>query len=127
MLLISFEVEAPQEIDGFEILAPAVLVRNPLARIARAIELEHRGDSIHAQSIGMIFVEPEHSARQQKAAFLGAAIIKDECLPVRMEALTHVRVLKQMRTVEKSKPVAVRREVKRHHIKKNDKNMITSL
>ena len=32
---------------------------------------------IHAQAVDMIFVEPEHGARHQKAAHFGAAVIED--------------------------------------------------
>ena len=39
VLPVGFEVEAAQEIDGLQILAPAEFVRNPLARIARVVEV----------------------------------------------------------------------------------------
>ncbi len=43
-------VQLAQEIDGFEIFATAEAVRNPLARVAAVIEIQHRGDCIHSQA-----------------------------------------------------------------------------
>ena len=61
----------------------------------------------------MIFVQPEHGARHQEAAHFGAAIVKDERLPVGMEALAKVGVLEQVGAIEEGEAVAVGREVRR--------------
>ena len=87
MLFVGFEVEAAQEVDRFQVLAPTELVRNPFTLLARVVEIEHGSDGVHAKAVGMILVQPEHGARHQEAAHFAAAIIKDERLPIGMEAL----------------------------------------
>ena len=71
MLFVGFLVEAAEEVDGFEIFASAEFVGNPLALLARIVEIEHGGDGVHAQAVDVIFVEPEHGARHQEAADFG--------------------------------------------------------
>src|ERR1700723_1891843 len=100
MLAVGFEVEAAQEVDSFEVLAAAEAVRNPFAFFARVVEIQHGRDGIYAQAVGVIFVEPEHGAGQEKAAHLGASVVEDESLPVGMKSLARVGVLEQMRAVE---------------------------
>src|SRR6266436_8438024 len=87
MLFVSFEVEAAQEVDGFQVLAPAELVRNPFILLARVVEIEHGSDGVNAKAVGMIFVQPEHGARHEEAAHFAATAVKDESLPIGMEAL----------------------------------------
>ena len=102
---------------------PPIAVGNPLALFARVIEIEHGGDGVHAQAIGMILVEPEHGARHQKAADFGAAVIEDERLPVGMKSLARVGVLEEMGAVEKCKAVAIGREVRGNPVE-NDADVV---
>ena len=53
------DVQLAQQFDGIQVLAPAVLVRNPFARLARVIQVKHRGDGVNAQSVQMTLLEPE--------------------------------------------------------------------
>ena len=55
MPLVADFVEALEKIDRLEILAAAVHVRDPLAGLARVVEVEHRGHGIHAQAVDVIF------------------------------------------------------------------------
>ena len=116
MLFVGFEVEVAQEVDGLEVFASAELVGNPFALLARVVEIEHGSDGVHAQAVGVIFVQPEHGARHQEAAHFRAAVVEDHRLPVGMEALARVGVLEQMRAVEEGEAVAVGREVRRHPV-----------
>src|SRR6266404_9200388 len=96
MLFVSFEVEAAQEVDRFEVLAPAELVGNPFTLLARVVEIKHGSNGVNAKAVGMIFVQPEHGARHQEAAHFAAAIVEDERLPIGMKALARVGVLEQV-------------------------------
>ena len=58
---MSYLVHALDEIDGMEILAATELIGDPLTGFAGVVEVEHGGDSIHAEAINVIFVEPEES------------------------------------------------------------------
>src|ERR1700674_715216 len=62
MLFVSFEIEAAQEVDGFEVFAPTELIGNPFTLLARVVEIEHGSDGVDAKAVGVIFVQPEHGA-----------------------------------------------------------------
>src|SRR5215470_3727443 len=110
MLFVGFLIEASEKIDGFEILASAELVGDPLALFAGVVEIEHRRNGVDPQTVDVILVVPEHRARHQKAAYFGAAVIEDVRFPIGMEPLAGISMFVQMRTVEISESVAVRRE-----------------
>src|SRR5258708_1557606 len=107
MLFVALLIKAAEEIDGFEIFTPTELVGNPCALLPRVVEIKHRCDRIHPQAVDVIFVQPEHGARHQKAAYLSAAIVEDERLPVGMKALALIRVLIEMRAVAISQTILV--------------------
>src|SRR5208337_5167088 len=71
----------------------------------------------------MIFVQPEHGARHQKAAHFTAAIVKEVSLPVGVKSLARVGVLEQVRAVEESQAVGVGREVRWNPVE-NDANVV---
>src|SRR5580704_16258438 len=116
MLFVSFQIEAAKKIDGFKIFSSAELIWNPLALLARIVQIKHRSNRVYPKAIGMIFIQPEHGARHQEAAYFTSAVIKNQRLPVRMKPLPRVRVLKQVRAVEESKAVTIRREVRRNPV-----------
>ena len=59
MLAIGQLVHPAHEVDRFQVLAPAELVGHPLARLARIVEVEHRGHRIDPEPVDMVAVEPE--------------------------------------------------------------------
>ena len=61
-------IHAAQELDRFDILSAAVPIGDPLSRLAREIEVEHRGDRIDAHPIDMIFIDPEEGVVDEEAA-----------------------------------------------------------
>src|SRR5246127_2905329 len=107
MLFVGFLIEASQEIDSIKIFAPAELVGDPLPFSARIVEIEHGSDRIHAQSVDMAFVKPEHGARHQEAANFGPTVVEDVRLPVGMETLARVGMFVEMRAVEIGEAVCV--------------------
>ena len=105
-----------QERDGLEVLAAAELVRHPLARLARVVEVEHRGDGVDAQPVDVELLEPEERVREQEVAHLVAAEVEDERAPVGMRAAARVGVLVERRAVEARERPVVAREVRRHPV-----------
>ena len=69
-LLVRQFVEALQEVDGFQILAAAVSVGNPFARLARVIEIQHGRDGVHAQAVDVKLAQPVQRVRQQETCAL---------------------------------------------------------
>ena len=59
-------VEAAQELDGVEVLAAAVLVRDPLAAAPAVVEVQHRRHRVDAQPVDVVAVEPEVRVRERK-------------------------------------------------------------
>ena len=59
-----FGIEAAQEVDGLEIFAAAILVRNPAAGGPAVVEIEHRGDRIDAQAVDAVALQPEQRVRR---------------------------------------------------------------
>ena len=99
-------VELLEEVDGFEVLAAAEAVGNPLAFLAAVVEVQHRGDGIDAQAVDVVLVEPEQGVGEQEVADLVAAVVEDHRAPVGMLALARVGVLVERRAVEAAQAVA---------------------
>src|SRR5437764_9949592 len=105
MLAICFQIETPEKVDGFQVFAAAVLVRNPLPLFARIIEVKHGSHRIDTQSVNVITLQPEHCARHQKTANFGSAVIENESLPVGMKTLARIGVLVEVSAVKIREPV----------------------
>src|SRR4029077_18464788 len=104
MLFVSLGVELAQKINGFEILTSTKFVRNPLAGLARVVEIKHGSDRIYPQAIDVILVQPEQATSHQKAAHFVAAVVEDESLPIGMKTLAGIGMLVQMCAIEVSQP-----------------------
>ena len=100
-------VDMANEGDGFEILASAMLVGDPLARLAAVIAVEHRGDGVDAQPVDMEVPQPEEGARGEEAHHLMAPVIVDQRVPIPVQALARVLMLVERRPVEARKPVRI--------------------
>src|SRR5262249_22534430 len=109
-------VHTPEEGDGAEVLASAELVRHPLARFARIIEVERGGDSVDPETVGVIAVEPEERAVEQEVPDLVASIVEDERAPVGMLTLPRVGVLVEVGAIEVDEAVRITWEVRRHPV-----------
>jgi hypothetical protein len=106
-------VQLLQEPDRLQILPPAEAVRNPLARVPRVIQIQHRRNGVDPQPVDVIFLEPEERVRQQEVAHFVPAVVEDQRAPVAMFALTRIGVFVQRRAVELRQAVSVLREMPR--------------
>ncbi len=109
-------VETAQELDGPEVLPPAMLIRDPFAFLTRVVEIEHGGDAVDAQGVRVVRVQPEHGGADQVLADLMPAVVEDGAAPVRVKSETRVRVLVEVRAVEVAQAVFVRRKVRGHPV-----------
>ncbi len=105
-------VELLQELDRFDVLAPAILIRGPLAGFARVVEIKHRGHRIHAQTVDVIHLEPKERVRDQEIANFVATVVEDLRAPFHVLASARVGMLIQVRTVELREAVRVAREMR---------------
>ena len=116
MVAIHRFVQRAQKVDRVEILAPAVAVWNPLAAAPSVIEVQHRGDRVHAQAVDVVMAEPEKRARGEERAHFVAAVIEDRAVPVGVIALARIGMLVEVRAVETIQAVLVVRKMRRHPV-----------
>ncbi|MCY1401592.1 hypothetical protein D9M71_167130 [compost metagenome] len=109
-------IEVTQEVDGFQVLPPAMAVRHPLAGLARVVAVEHRGHRIDPQAVDVEMLEPVQRRRQHVAVHFGAPQVVDQRVPVLVEAFLRVAVLVQRRAVELGQAVGIGGEMRRHPI-----------
>ncbi len=109
-------VDLAQEGDRLQVLVAAVLVRLPLAGLARVVQVEHRGHGIHPQPVDVVAVQPEQGVGDQEVAHLGAPEVEDERAPVRVRATARIGVLVERRAVELAQGELVVGEVGRHPV-----------
>ena len=109
-------IEMPQKIDRFQVFAPAILVRDPFAFLARVIQVEHRRHRIHAQPVDVEAVAPEQRVRRQEIPDLVPAEVEDERAPILVRAFARVFVLVKRGAIELRQRPIVAREMRRHPI-----------
>ena len=109
-------VQLAQEADRLEVFAAAEGVRHPLVRLARVVEVEHRGDGVDAEPVDVELAHPVERVREQEVAHLVAAEVEDQRPPVRVRAAARVLVLVERRPVEARERELVAGEVGRHPV-----------
>src|SRR5690349_5665380 len=105
-----------QEGDGSLVLASTLLIRYPLASFARIIEIEHGGDGIDPQTVGMETLHPIERIVDEEGLNFGAAEIIDGGVPVGVEAAARVVMLIERGAVEMRQPVLVGRKMRRYPV-----------
>ena len=109
-------VELLEERDGVEVLVAAELVGHPLARLARVVEVEHRGDGVDADAVRVVLAQPVQRVGDEEVAHLVAAVVEDQRAPVGVRAAARVGVLVERGAVEAGEREVVAREVRRHPV-----------
>ncbi|MDR6171997.1 hypothetical protein QE359_003026 [Curtobacterium sp. SORGH_AS776] len=107
--LVRGRVRLLQERDRLEVLASAVDVRQPLG--ARVVEVQHRGDGVHAKPVDVELLEPVERVRDEEVADLRLSEVEHVRAPVELLATAGVRVLEQRVAVELRQGPLVLREV----------------
>ena len=114
--LVDGGVHLLEELHGLEVLAAAVDVRRPLALGARVVEVEHRGDAVDAEAVGMELLEPVEGVRVEVVAHLATAEVEDVGAPLLVPAALRVGVLVERRPVEPGQRPLVGGEVPGHPV-----------
>ena len=123
LLRMGLDVQLPEKIHRLEVFAAAVCVRQPLPFIARVIEVQHRSDGIHTQSIDVIFLEPEQRTVQEKRAHLVASIVEDERAPIAVFPFSRVFMLVKGSAVKTGQTVCIFGEMSRHPVENDPKTI----
>src|SRR4029077_2810662 len=102
--------------DGVEILSAAVNIWNPLPGLPRIVQVKHRSDGVHSQTVDVIFVEPEKRVADEKIAHFVSAIIKNEGAPILLLALARIQGLVEIGPIELGQGVGVLWKMRRDPI-----------
>src|ERR1051326_9419309 len=100
MVAVNLRVETPEKIDRVQVFTTSVWVGYPLAFFSGVVEIQHRGDSIYAQPVDVVALEPEHRTAEKKASNLVAAIVEDIAVPIFVNAFTRDGMFVQVCPVE---------------------------
>ncbi len=105
-----------KEVECLEVLASAVAVGDPFPRLPGVVEVEHRGDGVDAEAVGVVALEPRDRAGHEECPHLRPPVVEDRRAPVRVEPLARIGVLVEVGAVEAGQPVGVHREVRGHPV-----------
>ena len=93
-------IDMTEKLYRLKIFIATKLIWHPLPRFLAIIQIKHRCDRIYTQTIDVILLDPHKGTADQKVLDLILAIIKDLGTPLRMLALSRIRILIQGLTVE---------------------------
>ncbi len=113
---VDLDVDLAQQRHRLEVLAAAVHVGEPLAGLARVVEVEHRGHGVDAQPVEVELVEPVAGVGEQEAADPAAPEVEHVGAPVGLLAAARVGVLVERGAVEAPERPLVLGEVGRHPV-----------
>ena len=100
-------VEHADEFDGVEVFLGPVFIEDLLPGVVDPeVEVEHAGDAVHADAVGVVFLQPEQGVGEQEAAHLAPSEIEFIGAPLRVVAF-FVKLL----PVEPAKAVLVPAEM----------------
>src|SRR5262245_13418040 len=105
-------VELAEKLNGFYVFATAITIRNPLTRLPRVVAVEHGGNRIHADGIGVVLIQPEGRAAQQKTAHFVPAVVENVAVPVGMKPKPGIIVFIKMSAIEIGQSVLILRKVR---------------
>ena len=109
-------IELLEKLNGVEIFPPAMLIGQPLARLARVVEVEHRSDRIDAQAIEMKFGQPPMRRGEQETTHLMPAVVENMRSPIGVQAKARVFVFVERRAVIASQRPLVLRKMAGHPV-----------
>src|SRR5215471_16904629 len=121
-------VETAEEVDRLQILIPAVAIGNPLAGLSGIVEIQHRCDSIDAQSVDVILLQPKECVGDQELPDFIASEVEDQGAPVEMLTLARVFVFVASGTVKARQSMGVFWKVCGHPIDDDrDASLVTGV
>ena len=109
-------VQMLKECDRLQILIASILVRNPLPVLFSIIQIQHRCNRIHTKPVHMIVLDPKQRIGDQEILHLRLTVIKNLRAPVRMLALSRIRIFKGRRTVKISQSMGILRKMCRNPV-----------
>ena len=112
-------IELLQKSYCFQVFFSAILIWGPFAVLPAIIQIQHRSHCIHPKAIDVIFIQPEHSAGNQKTDDFIAAVVKHQRTPVLMLPFSGICIFITRGSVKSGKPEFISGEMGRHPIHNN--------
>ena len=125
--LVTGAVKLFDKLDSLHVFFSSEDIRHPLAVFSVVVKIQHRRYGINTNTVNVIFIHPEHSARYQEADNLIAAVVINESTPLFVFALSPVLVLIAASAVKAHKPVRILREMSGNPVKYNSQTCPVSL
>ena len=116
-----------EELNRIQITVAAIAVRNPFALLSAVVEIQHRGNRIHAQSVDMIFVIPEQRIADQEVLHFILRIIKDLRAPVRVLPHAGISIFIRRRTIEIREAERIFRKMRGHPVQNHADAMLVQI
>ena len=110
------DVQVAQEVDGVQVLMAAVLVGDPLAFLAAEVIIQHGGHRVHAQTIGMVILQPEAGIGQQEGTHFAAGKVEHVGPPLGHIAAAGIGMLIAGGAVKAAQAGLVLGEMSRHPV-----------
>src|SRR3989338_4896094 len=92
-LLMHYHVQLLDELQSLQVLAPTVLVWQPLAGLAGIVEVDHGSHGVHAQTVYVELIHPVVGVGDKEVAYFVAAVVENVSAPVLMLPDTRIFVL----------------------------------
>src|SRR5271156_6528231 len=116
METVGLSIKLLKERNCGKVLAPAMLVGNPFAGAPSVVEIEHRGNRIHPNSIRVILRQPVVRTGEKKGANLIAREIEDVGIPLGLKSFARVEMLVERGAIEPPEAESVGGEMRRHPV-----------
>ena len=94
----------------------AVNIRNPLAVIFTVIQIQHRSNCIHTDTVSMILLSPVKCIGNQEVCHLRTTVVINQSTPVRMRALAGILVLINTGSIKAGQSIGIPREMSRNPV-----------
>ena len=112
-----------EKFDRVQVCIAAVTVLHPFSIFSAIIQIQHRGNRIHTQSVYMEFLNPIQGICDQEALNLVLGIVEYFCSPLRMLAHSGIGIFKQCLAVKICQTVGVLWKMGRYPVQ-NDTDLI---
>src|SRR5712691_2679478 len=113
---MSYMIEFAQEFNRLKIFTPAILVGDPFALATGVIQVQHRGNGVHAEAIDMEAVAPEQRICEKEITDFVTAIIEDQRSPILVGAFAGIFMFVKSGAIKACKGPVVPWEMSGHPI-----------
>jgi hypothetical protein len=109
-------VQPLDEVNGVQILPPAILVWNPRTLVAAVVQVQHRRDRVDAETVHVQLIQPIQRIRDQEVANFVTSEVENQRAPVRMLSDARIPMLIQRGAVEQPQREIILGKVRRHPV-----------